>query len=123
MRPMIDLGVVDEAVHSLKDQAIRVVLVVGGGSNVDRALRDRAVANIRRYHFLRPGGGELPAEPPSDAVRQEFEAKLTAARQEIRHYVPRFDDRPASLEPREPLDFWKYPDYPLFTEFVLDRMA
>ncbi len=115
MRPMAELGIIDDTVTSLSEavagRGLHAAVLIGSGGAVDRALRHPVVRQATRHRWLSAVRDETVAE---------VDARLAQVRDQIRLFVPFGENqfrKEGELE--VPADFWRYPAYPLYADALL----
>jgi hypothetical protein len=123
MRPLIQLGIMGTSVLPIADQHVRATFVFGGGAAVDRALRGPTTEGVPKYHFVRATGVRRAGRTYYESVTDSLDADLIRAKGEIQFVVPRRrDGHVERVEAGPPPDFWRFPAYPLYAEFLLEKL-
>lgn len=123
-----EIGMVDETVGALAAAAdtyrLRAAVLVGSGGLVTQALRSGTVARLPQHRFLGPAARRpRQMQNQSIGVAEGLDTEFAIAKSRIEHYWPRVGEMPKRQEEAvEPIDFWRYPAYPMYADQVVRQV-
>ncbi len=127
MGPLQEIGMVDETVGPVAAAAdryrLRAAVLVGSGGLVTQALRSGTVARLPQHRFLAPAARRPRRQQHQSIwVAEGLDTEFAIAKSRIEHYWPRVGDMPKRQEEAAaPIDFWRYPAYPMYADQVMRR--
>ena len=127
MGPLREIGMIDETVDPVAAAAdryrLRAAVLVGSGGLVTQALRSGTVARLPQHRFLAPAT-RRPRQQQHQSIweTEGLDTEFAIAKSRIEHYSPRFGDMPRRQEEAvAPIDFWRYPAYPMYADQVMRK--
>ena len=122
-----EIGMVDETVGALAAAAdtyrLRAAVLVGSGGLITQALRSGTVARLPQHRFLAPAARRSSRQKHQSIwVAEGLDTEFAIAKSRIEHYWSRVGDMPKRQdEAAAPIDFWRYPAYPMYADQVMRK--